>query len=86
MTETKIAIVTGAGSGIGRAVSLALQSIGCSVVLAGRREAQLEETAALGKSTGRRMLPIPTDVAVPESVRMLFARTKNIYKSNFPKN
>jgi NAD(P)-dependent dehydrogenase (short-subunit alcohol dehydrogenase family) len=75
MTDTKIAVVTGAGSGIGRAVSLALDSAGYSVVLAGRRAAQLEQTAALGS----RMLCVPTDVANPDSVRALFAKTKEAF-------
>ncbi|MBV9081126.1 MAG: SDR family oxidoreductase [Acidobacteriaceae bacterium] len=70
----KIAVVTGAGSGIGRAVALALERAGYSIGLAGRRVSQLEETARLGCDNGGKMLPIPTDVAQPESVRALFAR------------
>src|ERR1035438_10197015 len=70
----KIALVTGAGSGIGRAVSLALQSAGYSVVLAGRRAEALERTAASAASPGGRMLPIATDVTDPNSVRALFAK------------
>ena len=72
----KIALVTGAGSGIGRAASLALQQACYSVVLAGRRAAQLEETAARAKSGGGKMLAVPTDVSQPESVRALFAATR----------
>ncbi len=72
----KIALVTGAGSGIGRAASLALQAAGFSVVLAGRRAARLEETAALASSEGGRMLAVPADVTSPDSVRALFARTR----------
>src|SRR5262249_44649104 len=75
-TNTRIAIVTGAGSGIGRAASLALQSAGYSVVLAGRRAASLEKTASMASPSGGKMLPIPTDVANPEAVNALFARTK----------
>jgi NAD(P)-dependent dehydrogenase (short-subunit alcohol dehydrogenase family) len=71
----KIAIVTGAGSGIGRAVSLALLKDGYSVVLAGRR-AHLLEQVATESGAGSRALAIPTDVTQPESVRALFARTK----------
>src|ERR1017187_3342754 len=75
----KIALVTGAGSGIGRAVSLALQSAGYSVVLAGRRAEALERTAASAASPGGRMLPIPTDVTDPKSVRALFAKTREAF-------
>ncbi|HEY3442914.1 MAG TPA: SDR family oxidoreductase [Paludibaculum sp.] len=70
--STKIALVTGAGSGIGRAVSLALHSAGYAVVLAGRREAQLAETAALGDAPGPKMLAVPTDITQPDAVRALF--------------
>jgi NAD(P)-dependent dehydrogenase (short-subunit alcohol dehydrogenase family) len=70
----RIALVTGAGSGIGRAVSVTLQAAGYSVVLAGRRTAELEGTAALGSPDGGRMLPVAADVSKQESVRALFAR------------
>jgi NAD(P)-dependent dehydrogenase (short-subunit alcohol dehydrogenase family) len=68
--SSKIALVTGAGSGIGRSVSLALGFAGFSVVLAGRRREELEKTAAQGKN----MQVVPTDVTNPESVKALFAR------------
>src|SRR6201996_6079285 len=71
----KIAIVTGAGSGIGRAVALALQSAGYSVALAGRRLAELEKTAAQANPAGGSMLPVVTDVRQPDSVRALFRAT-----------
>ena len=71
----KIALVTGAGSGIGRAVSLALQSVGYSVVLAGRRAEPLERTADSASEAGR-MLPVPTDITNPDSVRALFSKTR----------
>src|SRR5437763_8642989 len=74
----KIALVTGAGSGIGRAAGLALQAAGYSVVLAGRRAAQLEETAARAKAGGR-MLAVPTDVSRPDSVRALFAAAREAF-------
>jgi NAD(P)-dependent dehydrogenase (short-subunit alcohol dehydrogenase family) len=74
-TNGRIALVTGAGSGIGRAVSLAFQCAGYSVVLAGRRAAQLDETAALASSSARKMLPVATDISKPDSVRALFAQT-----------
>jgi NAD(P)-dependent dehydrogenase (short-subunit alcohol dehydrogenase family) len=70
----KVALVTGAGSGIGRAASLALHAAGYSVVLAGRRAAELERTAA-----SARMLPVPTDISQPESVRELFATTRDTF-------
>jgi len=76
MPVGKIAVVTGAGSGIGRAVSLALHGDGYSVVLAGRRVAELEKTAAHAGRDDNRMLAIPTDVTKPVEVRSLFARTK----------
>lgn len=70
----KIALVTGAGSGIGRAVALRLQSAGYSVVLAGRRPAELERTSEMASAEGGRMIPVPSDIAMPDSVRALFAR------------
>jgi NADP-dependent 3-hydroxy acid dehydrogenase YdfG len=75
-SNEKIAMVTGAGSGIGRSVALALMEAGYAVVLAGRRQDALEETADLGKEFGRRTLAVSTDIADPASVKALFARTK----------
>ena len=75
----KIAVVTGAGSGIGRASALALLDIGFSVVLAGRRREMLEETAALAQAPPPRTLVVPTDVTDPKSVDALFARVKSTY-------
>jgi NAD(P)-dependent dehydrogenase (short-subunit alcohol dehydrogenase family) len=72
----KVAVVTGAGSGIGRAVSIALFDAGFDVVLAGRREEALAETAALCVSRSGRTLAVPTDVADDAAVRRLFDRTK----------
>jgi len=69
----KTALVTGAGSGIGRATALALQSAGWSVALAGRREKELEETVSRAEAGGR-MVPVATDVSRPESVKALFDR------------
>ena len=78
-TTSKIAIITGAGSGIGRATALALFADGFSVVLAGRRRAMLEETAALGKAGPPQMLVVPTDVADPASITALFDTVKETY-------
>jgi NAD(P)-dependent dehydrogenase (short-subunit alcohol dehydrogenase family) len=75
----RIALVTGAGSGIGRAVSLALQGAGFAVVLAGRRAAELEATAAAGSPAGPPMLPVPTDVSQPDAVAALFDRTREAF-------
>jgi NAD(P)-dependent dehydrogenase (short-subunit alcohol dehydrogenase family) len=75
-TQEKIAVVTGAGSGIGREVTYALLKVGFAVVLAGRRKELLEETAAAGKSFGPRTLVVPTDIADPAAVKALFAATK----------
>src|ERR1700689_3860607 len=69
----KFALVTGAGSGIGRAAALGLQAAVCSGALAGRRAAELDATAARANADGGRMLAIPTDVGKPESVDALFA-------------
>lgn len=75
----KIAVITGAGSGIGRASALALYSEGFSVVLAGRRRNMLEETAALAQASPPRMLVVPTDVSDPASVAALFKTVQATY-------
>ena len=77
--ETKVAIVTGAGTGIGKAVALALLAAGYSVVLAGRRKEPLDAAVALARAPGGRALAVPTDVADPASVRALFAQTRAAY-------
>ncbi|WP_381799184.1 SDR family oxidoreductase [Streptomyces niveus] len=73
----KIAVVTGAGSGIGRGVSLALAGAGWSVVLAGRKAERLAETAALAPDAD--LVCLPTDVARPEDVDALFDRVRERY-------
>src|SRR3989449_1813505 len=79
MPAAKIALVTGAGSGIGRAVSLALHENGWAVVLAGRRANELEKTAAQAKHSDGRMLAVSTDVSKPEAVRALFSKIKEAF-------
>jgi NAD(P)-dependent dehydrogenase (short-subunit alcohol dehydrogenase family) len=71
----KIALVTGAGSGIGRATALALLNDGYAVVLAGRRAEALQETVARA-GAGARTPAVPTDVSDPASVHALFEKTK----------
>jgi len=78
-TPAKIAVVTGAGSGIGRATAHALLKAGWTVVLAGRRREMLEETVALAKVEPPRTLVVPTDVRDPAAVAALFARVKETY-------
>jgi NAD(P)-dependent dehydrogenase (short-subunit alcohol dehydrogenase family) len=76
MAVQKIALVTGAGSGVGRASALALSRDGYAVVLAGRRREMLE---AVAKEAGGKTLAVPTDVTEPDSIRALFAKTKEAF-------
>ncbi|HZP44511.1 MAG TPA: SDR family oxidoreductase [Candidatus Binataceae bacterium] len=78
-TQHKIAIITGAGTGIGRAVALELLRDHWAVTLAGRRREPLEEVAAAAKELGAPTLIVPTDVADPLAVKQLFARTKETF-------
>ena len=80
MTEAnpRIAIVTGAGTGVGRAASLALMGAGFTVVLAGRRLDKLQETQQLGESLGN-SLPVSADMADPGSIAALFAKVMEAY-------
>ena len=79
MTEAnnKIAIVTGAGTGVGRAASLALMNAGFTVVLAGRRLEMLQETAKLGGAG--KSLAVPSDMTDPGSIAALFAKVMEVY-------
>ena len=79
MAQNKIAVVTGAGTGIGRAVALALMKDGFAVALAGRRKDKLDETATEGVKTNAQSLVVPTDVSDPASVKALFAKTKEMF-------
>jgi len=78
LTE-RIAIVTGAGTGIGKASALALLGDSWSVVFAGRRKEVLEGAAREGEASGSRTLVVPTDVTEPASVRALFGRTQETF-------
>jgi NAD(P)-dependent dehydrogenase (short-subunit alcohol dehydrogenase family) len=75
----KVALVTGAGSGVGRAVALGLMQGGYSLVLSGRRKEPLEKTAEAAKSTGAKTLVVPTNVGDPASVKALFAKAKETF-------
>lgn len=78
-THGRVALVTGAGSGVGRAVTLALLGDGYSVVLAGRRADALAETIDLAGDGAARALPVPTDVTRAEQVEALFAVTLSTF-------
>jgi NAD(P)-dependent dehydrogenase (short-subunit alcohol dehydrogenase family) len=75
----KVALVTGAGTGVGKAVALALMREGYALVLAGRRQDKLEETAQEGQATGAKTLVVPTDVSDPAAVKALFVRTRETF-------
>ena len=75
----KVAIITGAGSGIGRESALALLRAGYAVALAGRRAERLEQTVQAAGEAGSRALAVPTDVADPASIRALFAKTQETF-------
>ncbi len=76
MTDKKVAVVTGAGSGIGRAVTQALLGEGYAVVLAGRRVAALQETLDQASAGDQNALAVPTDVSDPAAVEALFAKVR----------
>ena len=75
----KVAIVTGAGTGVGRAAALALSRKKYTVVLAGRRASLLEETAKVAEDWGGNTLVVPSDVANPESIKNLFTKTHSAF-------
>jgi NAD(P)-dependent dehydrogenase (short-subunit alcohol dehydrogenase family) len=79
ITGGKIALVTGAGSGIGRASALALLQEGYCVVLAGRHMDRLEQAVGEAGKAGVRALPVAADVSDPESVRRLFEKTRETF-------
>ncbi|MCA3130641.1 MAG: SDR family oxidoreductase [Betaproteobacteria bacterium] len=77
-SKGKVAVITGAGTGIGKSVALAFLADGYSVALAGRRREALEQVAAQS-GAGARALPVPTDVADPASVKALFDTVKSAF-------
>jgi NAD(P)-dependent dehydrogenase (short-subunit alcohol dehydrogenase family) len=79
-SPARIAIVTGAGTGIGKQTTLALLREGYSVVLAGRRKELLDGTVLESKSSGSRTLVVPADVGDPGSVKALFTKTRETFR------
>jgi NAD(P)-dependent dehydrogenase (short-subunit alcohol dehydrogenase family) len=75
----KVSVVTGARTGIGKAVAIGLLERGYAVVLAGRRADRLEETIRNAGSRGTRALAVPTDVADPACVPALFEATRDAF-------
>jgi NAD(P)-dependent dehydrogenase (short-subunit alcohol dehydrogenase family) len=79
VSPDRVAVVTGGGTGIGRAVALALAGEGFAVAVAGRRPEPLEAAAERGRALGARMLAVPTDVGDPASVAALFAAVREAF-------
>src|ERR1043166_1798450 len=75
----KVALVTGAGTGVGRAVALALAKAGYSLVLAGRRKEMLDKVSAEINAVGSQALAVPTDVSQRDSILALFAKVKSTF-------
>ena len=75
----RVAVITGAGTGIGKASALALLRDGFSVALAGRRTAPLDDTVAEAGEDGSRAIVLSTDVGDPDSVKALFDRTREVF-------
>jgi NAD(P)-dependent dehydrogenase (short-subunit alcohol dehydrogenase family) len=79
MATNKVAIITGGGTGIGRAAALHLQMDGWDVVVAGRRKEELDKTVAMAKAGAGKMLAVATDVTKQDQVKALFAKTKEAF-------
>ena len=75
-TASNVAVITGAGTGIGRATALAFVSDGWKVAITGRRKEPLEETVSAAGANAKNMLAVPADVSDPQSVAALFAQVK----------
>jgi NAD(P)-dependent dehydrogenase (short-subunit alcohol dehydrogenase family) len=76
MSNSKVALVTGAGSGVGRASALALFKAGYSIVVVGRREAELQKTLEMAGANSGNGLAVSADVGKPDEVKALFAKVK----------
>jgi NAD(P)-dependent dehydrogenase (short-subunit alcohol dehydrogenase family) len=79
MAQSKIAVVTGGGTGVGKSSALALMKAGWDVALAGRRKEPLDAVAKEGAASGRRAIAVQTDVADPGSVKALFAEVEKTF-------
>src|SRR5689334_5081573 len=77
--STKVALVTGAGTGVGRAVAIALAKAGYNLVLAGRRKEMLDKVSGEINTTGAQALVVPTDVSKRESIVALFSTVKSTF-------
>ena len=79
MATNKVAIITGGGTGIGRAAALHLQADGWDVAVAGRRKEELDKTVAMAKAGGGKLLAVASDVTKQDQVKALFAKTKEAF-------
>ncbi|MFW6076659.1 MAG: SDR family oxidoreductase [Hyphomicrobiales bacterium] len=78
-SNDKVALVTGAGTGVGRAAALGLLNAGWDVAITGRRKEPLAETAEMGASSGRKALAVPCDIGDPEAVKGLFDEIARVF-------
>ena len=78
-SQDKVALITGGGTGIGQAAALALSEDGWTVIVTGRRQEELDKTAALAKPGGGAITGITADVSKPEEVKRLFAEVAKTF-------